>query len=336
VTSAVATTNRLVARIGADGTVDTNTRINDAFSGTNIRTAASTDGSAFYVSGGNSGIRYVPFGNAGPTTALSTGSVVNFRIVGIYGGNLYATSATGSNYGLNQIGTGLLTTAGAAVALLPGFPTTSGTSPYGFYFADLSPAVPGLDVVYVTDDATTGGIQKWSLVSGTWVPNGTIGGSTTALLRGLTGQQTDSAVRLVASGGGGLYTLTDQAGYNAAPSPAALPAPFVPLAANTSFRGVAFAPVAPVLAAARPAAAPEVSVFPNPATDQLTVHLSGLAGPVGKVRATLLNVLGQVMSEQHSSGSTFKVELAGVAPGVYLLRLQTAAGVSSRRVEVRR
>jgi hypothetical protein len=335
-TNSGSTNNRLVARIGADGSVDTNTRINDAFSGSNIRTAVSTDGSAFYVSGGNSGIRYVPFGNTGATTALSTGPVVNFRILGIAGGSLYATSAANANYGLNQIGTGLPTAAGAAVTLLPGFPAASGPSPYGFYFADLSATVPGLDVVYVTDDAATGGIQKWSLVGGTWTLNGTIGGLATALLRGLTGQRTGAAVQLIASGGGGLYTVADQAGYNAAPSTTALPAPFVPLAANTSFRGVAFAPVATALAAARPAAAPEVSVFPNPAADQLTVRLGGLAGPVGAVRATLLNMLGQVVAEQQGAGSTFTVGLANVASGVYLLRLQTAAGVTSRRVEVRR
>ena len=335
-TNSGTTNNRLVARIGADGNVDTNTRINDAFSGSNIRTAVSTDGSAFYVSGGNSGIRYVPFGNAGPTTALSTGAVTNFRILGIYGGNLYATSAANSNYGINQIGTGLPTAAGAAVTLLPGFPTASGSSPYGFYFADLSATVPGLDVVYVTDDATTGGIQKWSLVGGTWTLNGTIGGSTTALLRGLTGQRTGAAVQLVASGGGGLYSVSDQAGYNAAPTTAALPAPFVALPTNTSFRGVAFAPVATALAAAKPAAAPEVAVYPNPAADQFTVQLGGLAGPVGAVRASLLNMLGQVVAEQHGTGNTLAFNVAGVAPGVYLLRLQTAAGVSSRRVEVRR
>lgn len=335
-TNSGTTNNRLVARIGADGSVDTNTRINDAFSGSNIRTAVSTDGSAFYVSGGNSGIRYVPFGNTGATTALSTGSVVNFRILGIHGGNLYATSAANTNYGVNQIGIGLPTAAGAAVTLLPGFPTASGSSPYGFYFADLSTTVPGLDVVYVTDDATTGGIQKWSLVGGTWTLNGTIGGSTTALLRGLTGQRTGAAVQLIASGGGGLYTVTDQAGYNMAPSVTALPAPFVPLAANTSFRGVAFAPVATALATSKSAAAPEVGVFPNPAADKVTVQLGGLTGPVGTVRATLLNLLGQVVAEQKGTGNSFTFGLADVANGVYLLRLQTAAGITTRRVEVRR
>lgn len=331
VTSAVATNNRLVARIAADGTVDTNTRISDAFSGSNIRSAVSTDGSAFYVSGGNSGIRYVPFGNAGPTTALSTGAVVNFRILGIAGGNLYASSATNANYGLNQIGTGLPTAAGAAVTLLPGFPAASGPSPYGFYFADLTPTVPGVDVVYLADETATGGIQKWSLVGGTWTLNGTIGGAT-ALLRGLTGSRTSTGVQLVASGGGGLYAVVDEAGYNAAPSLASLPAPFVALPTNVAFRGVAFTPVATALAATPAAAAAEVSVFPNPAADQVTVRLGGTTGPV---RATLRNVLGQVAAEQRGVGGSLTLELAGLANGVYLLHLQTAAGVSVRRVEVR-
>ncbi len=332
-TNSGTTNNRLVARIGADGSVDTNTRINDAFSGSNIRSAVSTDGSAFYVSGGNSGIRYVPFGNTGATTALSTGSVVNFRILGIAGGNLYASSAIGTNFGLNQIGTGLPTAAGAAVALLPGFAAASGPSAYGFYFADLSATVPGLDVVYIADDNATGGIQKWSLVNGIWTLNGTIGGSATALLRGLTGSRTGAVVQLVASGGGGLYAVADQAGYNAAPSTATLPAPFVALPANTSFRGVAFTPAATALASTAPVAAAEVSVFPNPAADQLLVQLGGPASPV---RATLLNALGQVVAEQQSMGNQLTFNISGVANGVYLLRLQTAAGVSTRRVEVRR
>jgi hypothetical protein len=331
-TNSGTTNNRLVARVAADGSVDTNTRINDAFSGSNIRTAVSTNGSAFYVSGGNSGIRYVPFGNSGPTTALSTGSVVNFRILGIYGGNLYASSATNANYGLNQIGTGLPTAAGAAVTLLPGFPTASGPSSYGFYFTDLSPTVPGVDVVYVTDDNTTGGIQKWSLVGSTWTLNGTIGGSATALLRGLTGSRTGTAVQLVASGSGGLYTISDQAGYNTAPTTTTLPAPFVPLPANTSFRGVAFTPMATPLAATAPAATPQVAVYPNPATDQFTVQQ--LSGQAGAVRATLFNALGQVVAEQHGSGSTLTFKLAAVADGIYTLRLQTAIGVSSRLVQV--
>ncbi|MGI4874814.1 MAG: T9SS type A sorting domain-containing protein [Janthinobacterium lividum] len=336
------TVSRVVARIASDGSVNTNTLITDAFSGTNIRSAVSTDGSNLYVSGGNSGIRYLPYGNTGTTTALSSGALVNFRILGIAGGNLYASSSATPNYGINQIGTGLPTAAGAAVTLLPGFPTTSGPSSYGFYFADLSTAVAGLDVVYVADDNTTGGIQKWSLVGGTWTLNGTIGGSTTALLRGLTGSRTGTgtAVQLIASGGGGLYTVTDQAGYNAAPTTTTLPAPFVALPTNTSFRGVAFAPLATALAAKTLAASAQVAIFPNPATDQLTVELTGLGSAPAEVQATLFNALGQQVVARQAvragSAGTFALSLAGLANGVYLLRLQTTDAVYTQRVEVRR
>jgi hypothetical protein len=87
---------------------------------------------------------------------------------------------------------------------------------------------------------------------------------------------------------------------------------------------------------ARSAAAPEVGVFPNPAIDQITVQLGGLTGPVGTVQATLLNVLGQAVAEQKGTGNSFTFGLVDVANGVYLLRLQTAAGISTRRIEVRR
>ena len=100
-----------------------------------------------------------------------------------------------------------------------------------------------------------------------------------------------------------------------------------------ALQAVAYQQVATPLATGTPTMATEVAVLPNPATDQLTVHL---AGPTGDVRATLFNLLGQAVAEQQATGNTFMFNVANVASGVYLLRLQTAAGVSSRRVEVRR
>jgi hypothetical protein len=327
--------NRVVGRVAADGTVDTSTRISDAFSGTNFRSAASVDGSSFYTAGGNSGIHYLPFGNNGTTTALSTGSPVNFRSVNIFRGNLYVSSSANPNYGLNQIGTGLPTAAGAAVTLLPGFPSASGPSPYGFYFADLSPAVAGVDVVYVTDDNATEGIQKWSLVGGSWILNGTIGGSATAQLRGLTATTTGTAVALVASGGGGLYAVTDNAGYNAAPSTATLPAPFATPGTNTAFRGVALAPVTTALATSSARWANEVAVFPNPTSQVLTVQLQAFKG-LGQVRVTLCNSLGQQVISQLEEPTSVALHVAGLASGVYLLRVAAGTTVTSQRVVVSR
>ena len=269
--TASSATPRVIGRISPDGSFDTSTAIGDAFSATSIRSAASADGSSFYALGGNSGVRYLPFANAatGTTVQLNT-SPTNTRVVNIFDGNLYITSGSGTNIGVNQVGTGLPTTSGQTVALLPGLPAGGTGSPYSFFFADLSSSVAGVDVVYVADNgATTGGIQKYSLVGGSWVSNGTIAGAT---LRGLTATVAVGSVTLYATGGASLYAVTDNAGYNAAPSTTTLPTTtLVTAATNTALRGIALAPVA---AASTPA--PTITSFtPTSAAAGATVTITG-------------------------------------------------------------
>ena len=279
-TTAVA---RVIGRIAADGTLNTSTSAGDAFSGGSIRGAATVDGLGFYAVGANSGVRYVPLGSVS-NTQLNT-APTNIRAVNIFDGNLYVSAASSPNIGISQVGTGLPTTAGQSVTVLPGFPgMAAGSSPYAFYFADLSSAVPGPDVVYVADDRTTsgGGIQKWSLVAGSWVLDGTIGGSATVALRGLNGRTTGTAVALVASSNGGLFFVADNAGYNAAPSTAALPAPLATAVTNTAFRGVAFAPQtpAPLITSFTPGSGPvgtSVTVTGTNLTGATGATLNGLA-----------------------------------------------------------
>ncbi len=124
--------------------------------------------------------------------ADKTGKDDNFRGETIFNNTLYVTKGSGGN-GVNtvyQVGTaGTLPTAGTAsttpITILPGFSTTlasasSGVAfPFGLYFANAT-------TLYVTDEGdgvatfnkttgslltigNTGGLQKWSLVSGTWV-----------------------------------------------------------------------------------------------------------------------------------------------------------------------
>ncbi len=79
-------------------------------------------------------------------------------------------------------------------------------SPYQFFFADLDAGVAGVDTVYVADDSSLvngGGIQKYSLVGGTWVANGIVG---LAGSRGLTGVVSGSSVTLYVTNG---TTLSD-------------------------------------------------------------------------------------------------------------------------------
>ncbi|WP_210517096.1 T9SS type A sorting domain-containing protein [Hymenobacter terricola] len=340
-TTASATNNRIIGRVAANGTVDTSTRIGDAFSGTsasgaNIRSAASVDGTSFYAVGSNTGVRYVPFGTtaATATTALATAAPTNNRAVGIYGGNLYVASASGANFGISQVGTGLTTAGPQTITQLPGFPTATGPSPYAFYFADLSTAVAGVDVVYIADDraAPDGGIQKWSLVSGTWTLNGTIVSSATTspALRGVNGQTTGTTVSLVASGNGGLYILSDNAGYNAVPSTIALPAAIATAGTNAAFRGVAFAPVSVGTATLASQALPGLELFPNPATDRITVALP----TAGAATVALRDLAGRLVLAPAALAANQQVRFpAGLAAGVYLLEVRQGSVTAVRRVE---
>jgi hypothetical protein len=139
----------------------------------------------------------------GYTTADKPGKDNNFRGLTIFHDTLYVSKGSGGN-GINtvyQVGTpGVLPTGSTAdlakvpITILPGFPTTlaSGTAldgstgnavafPFGLWFADehtlyvcdegdgtlVTPAAANGNV---SDAATlaTAGVQKWSLVDGTW------------------------------------------------------------------------------------------------------------------------------------------------------------------------
>ena len=78
-----------------------------------------------------------------------------------------------------------------------------------------------------------------------------------------------------------------------------------------------------------------LSVYPNPtANGTLTVELLGYRQPV---TLTLLNALGQqVLVREVAASAAPKLELNGLAPGVYVLRAVTAGGTDTRRVVVGR
>ncbi len=275
---------RVIGLIAADGTVDTSTSTGEAFSTGSIRAAATVDGTSFYSVGNNSGVQYQAFGSA-MTTQLNT-APSSIRSINVANGSLYISTNSDAYYGLSRVGTGLATTEGQAVTVLPGFPgATAGSSPIGFYLADLSDAVPGVDVAYVADDRNIdGGIQKWSLVAGSWVLNGTIAGSPSAAVRGLNGSTSGTEVALAAASTNGLFFLTDDTGYNVAPALTDVPASLVGAEANTAFRGVAFAPVAvaPTIASFTPGSGPvgtTISVTGTNFAGASALTLNGVAVP---------------------------------------------------------
>ncbi len=106
----------------------------------------------------------------------------NFRGETIFNNTLYVTKGSGSN-GINsvyQVGTtGTLPTGtNNTISILPGFPTAlaNGTAsainhPFGLFFANantLYVADEGDGVAADAASSTTAGLQKWSLVNGSW------------------------------------------------------------------------------------------------------------------------------------------------------------------------
>lgn len=237
-----AAVNRIVGRIDSNYGVDTSTALSDAYSGSNIRSVASTDGQNFWLAGtsGTSGsVRYALFGGAS-STQLST-TITNTRVANIFGGQLYTSAASGAFQGVSTVGVGLPTTSGQTIALLAGFPTTAGPSSYDYVFTDAN-------TLYVADDravAGGGGLQKWLFSAGSWSLAYTINANLTAGLRGLTASvdptgaatfYATTADAISASAGNKLVAVTDSGPASAFSTIAVAPG-------NTAFRGVDFAPV---------------------------------------------------------------------------------------------
>ena len=152
-TMAASTANRVVGRADANGVVDTSTALTNAHSSGNIRSVTSDDGTRYWTGGSTGGV-YTATTSATTSTLVSS-TITNNRVVGIAGGQLYVTASTS----LNQVGTGLPTTAGQVST--PVSLSQALTAAYGYTFLDRSPDVAGVDTLYVAQDGGRG-IETWS------------------------------------------------------------------------------------------------------------------------------------------------------------------------------
>jgi len=245
-TSSAATVPRTVARISANRVVDISTSLTDAFSGGNIRGAATVDGSSFFLSGvgSSSGVRMAALGATASTSGTTT--VANARAVRIARGQVYFSVGTGTTPGIYLLGPATSTTSQVATPFLVTGNGASSASPYGFVLLDRDPAVPGLDAAYVADDgsgAATAGIQKWAFDGTAW----TLADILPTSVRGLTGGLAPNgsvvlyATTRSAASGNTVITVTDTNGSRALFSNAT-PTVIVPASPNVAYRGVEFAP----------------------------------------------------------------------------------------------
>ncbi|MEP7212326.1 MAG: carboxypeptidase-like regulatory domain-containing protein [Acidobacteriota bacterium] len=244
------TVGRVIARVDANGTVNTSTSTS-SFGSSVVRSAASNDGSGFWVVGASAGVVYVPLGGVGPGTVVSS-TVSGSKVVNIIDGQLYVSTNAGS-VRVGTVGAGMPVSTGNTMSNISGLPLSG--SPIGYFFADLDASVAGADTLYVADDGTGtgvggGGVKKYALIGVSWTYKGTFPASpvpsiAATLFYGLTGTVSGSTVTLFATRLGTassnqLVSFVDTTGYNAVPT--AVPTLLATAAVNTVFRGVAAAP----------------------------------------------------------------------------------------------
>jgi hypothetical protein len=234
------------------------------FSAASPRSAVTNDGNKIWAVGGNSGVVYgtvdgsTPFVSSG-TTANTTSIGTNIRVIGIFGNELYQSTASGTLPTVGLLaGDPLVNGLPTASTFLPNIPRSGGTpvtSRYGFVFLDLDPTVSGDDTLYVVDDsATSGGIWKYAKDStGTWNSKGSITAVGRAI-RGITAKVDGTQVQLFMTAvGNTLHSYTDTNAVsstltgtvNSSGTDYSPLSTLVTAASNTAFRGVTFVPGAP-------------------------------------------------------------------------------------------
>ncbi|HMQ34840.1 MAG TPA: hypothetical protein PKD53_29235, partial [Chloroflexaceae bacterium] len=225
---------RVIATVEANGEVTTSTALTDLANGYVPRSAASSDGFNFWAVGGAGGVRFA-LGSASTSTEL-VAAPSSLNQVAIFEGQLYASTAAGAGVRIGKVGDGLPVSGPQTLTPLPGLPTTG--NPNAFFLANLSPAVPGVDTLYVAYDDQ--GLRKFALVNGSWAARGTVGGDADDY-RGLTAAVQGQSVTLYATRRAGeLVRLVDASGYGG--NLAGTPALIATADDNTAFRGVALAP----------------------------------------------------------------------------------------------
>ena len=245
---------RGAALIFANGTVDTSTTFGTTtFAGDNVRGAVSNDGTQVWSTGNTGGAgsqRGVFISTLGTAASTLIESATNAgHVCEIIGGQLLCDAANGKQ-GIFGFGTALPTgTPPATVTALPGTTADTAGSYYAFVMLDLVGNDGTIDTMYVADDraAAPGGIQKWTLSSGTWsIVWNTNASAGTAGVRGLTGYAVGTSAVLVATTASASPTpnaiirLIDSGTTPTAASITTL----VPAVAGqvTVFRGIALAP----------------------------------------------------------------------------------------------
>jgi hypothetical protein len=230
-------TNRVIAQLSLDGSVNTSLELSDT-SGT-IRSVTSIDGSGPFYIGTSAAVRYaanpVPIVTPpGPGVATTTISIDarNSRQVYLSGNTLFASNGSTTITGKLQH-YGILPTATKVAAPIASLALADAVN--GFWMTDLSPTVPGDDTVYIISTVENL-IRKFSYDGTTWTSNSTatVGGLG---VQNVTGSVTNGVPTLYLTSASRLYAFTDNTGYNGSLS-GTLGTSIASSPTNTAFRGI--------------------------------------------------------------------------------------------------
>jgi hypothetical protein len=240
-TTTASTADRLIAVADKSGTVTIHNRLTD-LAGNAPRGSVTVDSNGIWVSG-NTGANWRYAANNGDTTSTQVATAPPTpRFLQIAGGQLYGSAQSGA-FRIFTIGTGLPTGAGNTTTNLPGAAIAALANPEQFFFADLSPSIPGVDTLYVADNTsgTAGGVFKFSFDGTNWNANGhlqiTLTGGNPL---GLIGSASGGNVTIFGTNASTLFTFTDTSGYGGTIN--GTPSSLATAPTNNAFRGVAFAP----------------------------------------------------------------------------------------------
>lgn len=81
-----------------------------------------------------------------------------------------------------------------------------------------------------------------------------------------------------------------------------------------------------LLSVDRPAADPQVSLYPNPATNQATISASRL------VSVKLINLMGQEVTHRRVNNDTVTLDLQNLPRGIYFVRIETVDTTTTRKL----
>jgi hypothetical protein len=214
------------------------------FTGQNIRSVASANGSTVYAVGGADGVVSVTSGSSGGTgTTVSSAPISNARAIADYEGQLLLSTSSGSTYRLATLGAVGMPSSTATE--LSGITSSNVTAPYQFVATTLTPGGTSIDTIYVADEGA-GKIEKFSgSIMGGFTLTGTAALTDVTGLTGITtlvdGTEEEELVATTAAASATkLYTLFDTSGAGGTLS--GTPTSIASAATDEAFLGVTFAP----------------------------------------------------------------------------------------------